>query len=533
MATNIVVPQLGESIIEATVSHWRKKPGERVAAGEAVVELETEKVNLEVGAEKAGVLARIDKPEGQDVRIGEVLGVIDEAAPAQQTTPQPGTGVSEPTTPPASAPQSAAPPSPSGKDSGAPQPNAQSGQAAKESSTQQATAPQPAAQRGTAGTEPAAKRASTTQPTESADQPAAAQPTESADQPAAAQPTESADQPATPAEGAAPDADIDSGERVTPVARRLAEDQGVDLAQVRPSGSAGRVTKRDVQVFLEQRQADPTPVADTAQAPLAEAAASDEAAPAKEAQPNLEPISPATAAGVDGARREEHVRLSRRRRTIARRLVEAQQTAAMLTTFNEIDLTAVIDIRRRRKESFKEKHGIGLGFMSFFVKASLGALKAFPVLNAELQDDEIVLKHYYDIGVAIGAEEGLVVPVLRDADRLSFAEIEKSIDAFVQKARGGALSLDDLRGGTFTITNGGVFGSLLSTPILNPPQVGILGLHKIEERPVARGGEVVVRSMMYVALTYDHRLVDGREAVQFLVRVKELIEDPETMLIEG
>jgi 2-oxoglutarate dehydrogenase E2 component (dihydrolipoamide succinyltransferase) len=300
---------------------------------------------------------------------------------------------------------------------------------------------------------------------------------------------------------------------------------------VRPTGSAGRVTKRDVQVFLEQRQAGPAHAPEPAQAP--EAAASDDAAPAKDNQPNLEPVNPAVAAGPDGARREEHVRLSRRRRTIARRLVEAQQTAAMLTTFNEIDLTAVIDIRRRRKESFKEKHGIGLGFMSFFVKASLGALKAFPVLNAELQDDEVVLKRYYDIGVAIGAEEGLVVPVLRDADRLSFAEIEKSIDAFVQKARGGTLALDDLRGGTFTITNGGVFGSLLSTPILNPPQVGILGLHKIEERPVARGGEVVIRSMMYVALTYDHRLVDGREAVQFLVRVKELIEDPETMLIEG
>jgi 2-oxoglutarate dehydrogenase E2 component (dihydrolipoamide succinyltransferase) len=213
--------------------------------------------------------------------------------------------------------------------------------------------------------------------------------------------------------------------------------------------------------------------------------------------------------------------------------VEAQHSAAMLTTFNEVDLGAVIDIRKRRKETFKEKHGVGLGFMSFFVKASIGALKGFPMLNAELQEDEVVYKRYYDIGMAIGSEEGLVVPVLRDADRLSFAEIEKTIAGFVEKSRSDTLALDDLRGGTFTITNGGVFGSLLSTPILNPPQVGILGLHKIEERPVARQGQVVIRPMMYVALSYDHRLVDGREAVQFLVRVKELIEDPETLLIEG
>lgn len=225
--------------------------------------------------------------------------------------------------------------------------------------------------------------------------------------------------------------------------------------------------------------------------------------------------------------------MSRRRRTIAQRLVEAQQTAAILTTFNEIDLGAVMDIRRRRRESFQERHGVKLGFMSFFVKASIGALKAFPRLNAELQEDELVLKRYYDIGMAIGAEEGLVVPVIRGADRLSFAEIEHTIREYVQKVDEGTLSLADLRGGTFTITNGGVFGSLLSTPILNPPQVGILGLHKIEERPVVVDGEVAVRPMMYVALSYDHRVVDGREAVQFLVKVKELIEDPEELLLEG
>jgi 2-oxoglutarate dehydrogenase E2 component (dihydrolipoamide succinyltransferase) len=225
--------------------------------------------------------------------------------------------------------------------------------------------------------------------------------------------------------------------------------------------------------------------------------------------------------------------MSRRRRTIAQRLVEAQQTAAMLTTFNEIDMSKVMDLRQRRRTSFQEQHGIKLGFMSFFVKATIGALRQFPQLNAEIEGDEIILKHYYDIGMAIGAAEGLVVPVLRDADRMTFAEIEQAIKQYAQAVEAGTLSLEDLRGGTFTITNGGVFGSLLSTPILNTPQVGILGLHKIEERPLALNGEVVIRPMMYVALSYDHRIVDGREAVQFLVRVKELIEDPETLLLEG
>lgn len=225
--------------------------------------------------------------------------------------------------------------------------------------------------------------------------------------------------------------------------------------------------------------------------------------------------------------------MSRRRRTIAQRLVEAQHTAAMLTTFNEIDMGAVMDLRKRRQESFVNRHGVKLGFTSFFVKASIGALQAFPRLNAEIQGDEIILKHYYDIGIAVGAEEGLVVPVIRDADRKSFAAIEAEVRDFATKSRDGTLSLDDLRGGTFTITNGGVFGSMLSTPILNPPQVAILGLHNIQERPVVRDGQIVIRSMMYVALSYDHRIVDGREAVQFLVRVKELVEDPEALLLEG
>jgi 2-oxoglutarate dehydrogenase E2 component (dihydrolipoamide succinyltransferase) len=409
MAVHIVVPDLGESVIEATVSHWHKQPGDQVAAGEAVVELETEKVNLEVGAEKAGVLARIERAEGEDVRIGDLLGVIEEGQPTSE---------------------GAAPPD--GASS-----------AAQPARSEAAAPPRPLVQ---------------------------------------AEPT--------------------AVERVTPVARRLAEAMGVDVTQVPPSGAGRRVTKQDVEAFLAQ-------------------------------SPEQFAAAPASSAIAAPGRREERVRLSRRRRTIARRLVEAQHTAAMLTTFNEVDLGAVIEIRQRRKESFRERYGIGLGFMSFFVKASIGALKAYPRLNAEIQEDEIVLKHYFDIGIAIGAEDGLVVPVVRDADRLSFAQIEQAIDGFVQKAREGTLGLEDLRGGTFTLTNGGVFGSLLSTPILNPPQVGILGLHKIVDRPVARDGVVVIRPMMYLALSYDHRIVDGREAVQFLVRVKELLEDPETLLLEG
>jgi len=245
-----------------------------------------------------------------------------------------------------------------------------------------------------------------------------------------------------------------------------------------------------------------------------------------------EPQAPSPKPPADG-RGEERVRMTRRRQTIAQRLVEAQHSAAMLTTFNEIDMSAVMDVRKRRKDTFKERHGIGLGFMSFFTKAVVGALKAFPMLNAEIQGAEIVLKRYYDIGIAVGAEEGLVVPVVRDADRKGFAQIEREIADLAQRARDGKLTLAELQGGTFTITNGGIFGSLMSTPILNAPQVGILGMHKIEERPIALGGQVVIRPMMYVALSYDHRIVDGNTAVRFLVRVKEMIEDPETLLLEG
>jgi 2-oxoglutarate dehydrogenase E2 component (dihydrolipoamide succinyltransferase) len=297
------------------------------------------------------------------------------------------------------------------------------------------------------------------------------------------------------------------------MAKRLAQARGLELAQIPHDDSEDRITKEDVVRYLDEQK---------------------EPAPAKaKTEPKAEQAEVPSKPGSDHAGEEERIRMSRRRRTIARRLVEAQQTAAMLTTFNEIDMSAVIELRQRRQPTFQERHGVKLGFMSFFVKAVVGALKQFPPLNAEIDGDEIILKHYYDIGMAIGAEEGLVVPVIRAADRLTFAEIEQIINNYVQKVKDGTLSLEDLRGGTFSITNGGVYGSLLSTPILNPPQVGILGLHKIEKRPVALADEVVIRPMMYVALSYDHRIVDGREAVQFLVRIKELIEDPEVLLLEG
>jgi 2-oxoglutarate dehydrogenase E2 component (dihydrolipoamide succinyltransferase) len=384
MTSEIKVPELGESVVGARVSQWLKRQGEPVAAGEPVVALETEKVDLEVTAEASGVLARITRQEGEEVKIGEVLGLIEEASAARPATPaaEEPTAVGAPpgrTTAPADTGVMGPPPIPRPS----PLPGA----------VQQGTRPSP---------------------------------------------------PAVPAVGAA-----------------------------------------------------------------------------------------RAAVATERTSREERVRMSRRRLTIARRLVEAQQTAAMLTTFNEVDMGPIQKLRSRRKESFRERHGVGLGITAFFVKAVIAALKTYPRLNAELQDEELVLKRYYDIGIAVGAAEGLVVPVLREADRLSIAEIEQAIHALVRKTTDGTLGLEDLRGGTFTITNGGVFGSLFSTPILNPPQVGILGLHKIEERPVARSGAVTVRPMMYVALSYDHRVVDGREAVQFLVRVKELIEQPDELLLEG
>ena len=425
----IIVPELGESVVEATVARWLKQEGDPVSAGEPVVELETDKVDLEVGAKADGVLAKIHQPEGADVQIGDLLAELEPAAGGGQA-------------PQDEAPEGAAPPE--------------------------------------------------------ADQAAASAP---AQEPQAADATSG-----PPAE---------RREKATPVAQRMAQEKEVNLQAVPGSGPGGRVTKRDLERHL--------------QAASGEKESPQEPPPAARPSPAQPAAQPASASG----RREERQRLSRRRRTIAARLVEAQQTAAMLTTFNDVDLSAVIDLRSRRKAAFEKQHGVKLGFMSFFVKASVGALKQFPHLNAELDGDELVIKHYYDIGVAIGAEEGLVVPVVRDADRLSFAEIETTIRDFVERTQSGDLTLDDLRGGTFTITNGGVFGSLLSTPILNPPQVAILGMHRIEERPIAVDGQVAVHPMMYLALSYDHRVVDGSAAVQFLGRIKALIEDPETLLLEG
>jgi 2-oxoglutarate dehydrogenase E2 component (dihydrolipoamide succinyltransferase) len=316
------------------------------------------------------------------------------------------------------------------------------------------------------------------------------------------------------------------------LARRIAEEHNVDITQVKGSSPHGRVTRDDVINYLEQNVQKTDPA--TTVSSFAVASPPTEVSPVPPAQAQAVGRTEATLVPMEfQTGREERIRMSRRRQTIAQRLVEAQHTAAMLTTFNEIDMSAVMDVRARRKDAFKEKHDVSLGFMSFFTKAVVGALKAFPRLNAEIEGSDMILKHYYDIGIAVSTDEGLVVPVLRDADRKSFAEIERNIADMATRARGNALLLSELQGGTFTITNGGVFGSLLSTPILNSPQVGILGMHKIEERPIAVKGQVVIRPMMYVALSYDHRIVDGNEAVRFLVTVKELVEDPETLLIEG
>jgi 2-oxoglutarate dehydrogenase E2 component (dihydrolipoamide succinyltransferase) len=398
--TNIVVPELGESVVEARVARWLKSEGDRVEVGEPIVELETEKIDLEVNAERRGVITSIKHKEGDDVRIGEVLAVLDETASTPAARPS-GNGSEQP-----------------------------SPQAPREQDT-----------------------------------------------------------------------------RATPTARNVAKDHDVNLASIQGSGTAGRVTKQDVQNVIGTTRAPFAPIAPVA------------------------PIAPTAKATKD--RRDERQRMSKRRATIARRLVEAQHNAAMLTTFNEVDMSAVMALRERRRDAFKTQHGVSLGIASFFVKASIAALRAFPLLNAEVQGDEIVIKHYYDIGIAVGAEGGLVVPVLRNADQMSFAQIERAIRDFATRAADGTLTLEDLAGGTFTITNGGVFGSLMSTPILNPPQVGILGLHKIQERPIGVHGQVVIRPMMYLALSYDHRVVDGREAVQFLVKVKEYVEDPGHLLLDS
>ena len=415
---------MGESVTEATILRWLKKEGDTVAAGDPVAELETDKVNVEVPADTAGVIQSFAHAEGDTVAVGDVLAVMGDACAV------------------------------------------------------------PAA--------PAAPVAA----------PAA---------PVAA--------PAVKAAPSAPARNGDSAPAASPLARTLAEDNKIDLSLVKGTGPVGRIVKDDVANYLERSNDAPA----VANVLAAEAAKPLSLPPAPAPQP----------ASTSSGRPEERIPMTRRRKTIAARLVEAQHTAAMLTTFNELDMSSVMAIRAKRKDTFKEKNGIGLGFMSFFTKASIGALKAFPLLNAEIQGQEIVKKGYYDIGIAVGAEEGLVVPVVRNADKLTFAGIEKEIAGLAGRAKNNTLTIEEMRGGTFTITNGGVFGSLMSTPILNAPQVAILGLHKIEPRPIALNGEVVIRPMMYVALSYDHRIVDGSEAVRFLVRIKELIEDPEALLLEG
>jgi 2-oxoglutarate dehydrogenase E2 component (dihydrolipoamide succinyltransferase) len=431
VAAEIHVPELGESVADATVGRWLKQEGDAVTSGEALVELETDKINFEVEAEQDGVLESISKGEGETVNVGEIIGTIGEGSEAGD------------------------------------------------------------------GAAPAEAQEQAEQPQAEAEQP----------EPEAEEAEETSNGHREVEDGAG---------RASPSVRRLAQEYEVDLAEVTGSGSGGRITRDDVERLIRTQ--------------------SRTAAPEKTEAPERDGKgeAPQPAASQDGrANLEERVRVSRRRQTIAQRLVESQQTTAMLTTFNEADMTAVMELRKRRKEAFQERTGSRLGFMSFFTKAAIGALKAFPKVNAELQDTELVLKKYYDIGVAVSTDEGLVVPVLRDADHKNFAEIEQGIADLATKAREGKLTLDDLRGGTFTITNGGIFGSLVSTPILTLPQVAILGMHKIQERPVVVDGEIVVRPMMYLALSYDHRVIDGAEAVSFLVRIKELLEDPESLLLEG
>lgn len=407
MATDITVPELGESVTEATVAKWLKAVGEPVAVDETLVELETDKITVEVSAPANGALESIAAEEGSDVAVGAVLARFAEGAAPASTN----------------------------------------GAAVKNT------------------------------PVESA-------PVESPQD----------DQPLSPA------------------VRKLVDESGVDPASIKGTGKDGRLTKGDVLAATERTPETQAP----ATAPSTSAPVKSRGAETREADP----------------RGEERVRMTKLRRTVATRLKQAQNEAALLTTFNEVDMSAIIALRYQHRDAFEKKHGVRLGFMSFFVRAVINALRETPGVNAEIRGDEIIYKNYYDIGIAVGSDQGLVVPVLKDADRQNFAGIEAAIREFGTRARDGKLTIQELTGGTFTITNGGIFGSLLSTPILNPPQSGILGMHKIEDRPIAIDGEVKIRPMMYIALTYDHRVVDGREAVTFLVRVKEAIEDPERMLLE-
>ncbi|MEZ5819791.1 MAG: 2-oxoglutarate dehydrogenase complex dihydrolipoyllysine-residue succinyltransferase [Bradyrhizobium sp.] len=411
--TEIRVPTLGESVTEATIGRWFKKAGEAVAVDEPLVELETDKVTIEVPAPSAGVLGEIVAKDGETVAVGALLGQIND---------------------------------------------------------------------GAAG---------------------AAKPAAVAAAPAAAKPAAAAPAPAPAAKAAPSDAPL------APSVRKLSAESGVDASTVPGSGKDGRVTKGDMLAAIEKAASAPTPVNQPA-------AAVQVRAP-----------SPA-----DDAAREERVKMTRLRQTIARRLKDVQNTAAMLTTFNEVDMTNVMALRSQYKDVFEKKHGTKLGFMGFFTKACVQALKDIPAVNAEIDGSDLIFKNYYHVGIAVGTDKGLVVPVVRDCDQKSISDIEKAISDFGRRARDGQLKIDEMQGGTFTITNGGIYGSLMSTPILNAPQSGILGMHKIQERPMVVGGKIEVRPMMYLALSYDHRVIDGKEAVTFLVRVKESLEDPARLVLD-
>ncbi|MEA3060929.1 MAG: hypothetical protein QOJ94_710 [Sphingomonadales bacterium] len=428
MATEVKVPTLGESITEATLGQWLKKPGDPVKADEPIASLETDKVAVEVPSPVAGVMGEQVVAEGTTVEVGAVIARIEE---------------------------------------------------------------------GGAGTAPAAP------------QPPASTPVN---------PKGPGENVAMRAEEA-PEADEGPHLTLSPSVRRLVLEQGLDPSKIKGTGKDGRLTKDDVLAAAKSREAEAAASPPPPSAP--------EQAGAQERRQEGVPASAGTQ-----ERREERVRMTRLRQTVARRLKEAQNTAAMLTTFNDVDMTEVMAARARYKDLFEKKHGIRLGFMSFFVKAAVLAARDVPSVNAYIEGDEIVYHDYVDVSVAVSAPNGLVVPVIRDADKLSFAEIEKTIADFGARAKAGTLTMADMQGGTFTISNGGVFGSLISTPIINPPQSAVLGMHRIEERPVVRDGQIVARPMMYLALSYDHRLVDGREAVTFLVRMKEAIEDPTRLLID-
>ena len=443
MTVDITVPALGESVTEATVMRWNKQPGDAVVLDETLVELETDKIAVEVKAEAAGTLAEIAAVEGTDVEVGALLGRLETGDGVATSAAEPESSDARETVPARAT--------------------------ARETVSARATVPPP-----------------------------------------------------------------------SPAVRRLLDEHGLDPTEIEGTGKGGRLLKSDVLAAVIARAASaatPTPGPDPESSPEAEAEAAPPAAPVPTrvtpaAAPVPAAVQPEFVPSAAAHRREERVPMSRLRRRAGERLKLAQDTAAMLTTFNEVDMTAVTALRAAHGEAFEQKHGVRLGLMSFFVHATVAALVEYPTVNAQIEGVEIVYKRYQDIGVAVSAPQGLVVPVLRDAGRMSFAEVEQAIRAFAVKAREGKLALDDLLGGTFTISNGGVFGSLMSTPIINPPQSAILGMHKVQERPVAVAGAVEIRPMMYLALSYDHRLIDGREAVSFLVRIKDCIEDPQRILLD-